>query len=231
MTDALTERIARGLQDVRERIRQGCARAGRDPAGVRLVAVSKVHPPEAVRAAYALGLRDFGENYVQELASKAAALHDLPDLRWRLIGHLQRNKARAVVRLGATVETVDSARLAETIARHAEEERRRVQVLVQVNVAGEERKSGCAPSELEGVVDAVRRFPSLGLAGLMTVPPHTDDPEGARPFFRALRELAERHELRELSMGMTHDLEVAVEEGATLVRVGTGLFGPRPASG
>jgi PLP dependent protein len=232
MTDALTERIARGLQEVRERIRQGCERAGRDPAGVRLVAVSKVHPPEAVRAAYALGLRDFGENYVQELASKAAALQDLPDLRWRLIGHLQRNKARVVVRLGATIETVDSARLAETIARHAEEERRRVQVLVQVNVAGEARKSGCTPSELDAVVDAVRRFPSsLDLAGLMTVPPHTDDPKGARPFFRALRELAQRHGLRELSMGMTHDLEVAVEEGATLVRVGTGLFGPRPTSG
>lgn len=228
MTDEeLRLRVRQGLSGVRARIESACAAAGRDPGSVRLVAVGKVHPPEALRAAYAEGQRDFGENYVQELLTKARALTDLPDLRWRFIGHLQRNKVKDVVRLGAAVETLDSERLAEALDRRAEQDGTRVEVLLQVNVAGEAQKSGCDPQRVDALVTRVRSLDALDLRGLMTVPPHTDDPEGARPHFRRLRELAEAHGLRELSMGMTHDLEVAVEEGATIVRVGTAIFGER----
>lgn len=224
-----SERIRRGLEEVRGRIARACERAGRAPEQVRLVAVSKVHPPEAIRAAYALGQRHFGENYVQEMVAKAAALEDLPELRWRFVGHLQRNKARDVARIGAAVETVDSVRIAEALDRRAQTESRRLEVLVQVNVGGEEQKAGCEPDEVGGLVRRLRELDALDLRGLMTVPPHTDDPEGARPFFRRLRELARAQDLPELSMGMTHDLEVAVEEGATIVRIGTAIFGPRAA--
>jgi pyridoxal phosphate enzyme (YggS family) len=215
------------LAAVRERIARACEASGRDPKDVRLVAVSKVHGPELVRAAYAAGQRHFGENYVQELVAKAAAVADLADIRWHFIGHLQRNKAKAVVDLGATVETVDSVRLARELAKRSVARGVTIDVLVQVNVGAEEQKSGCAPSALPEVVRALRGLDGLALHGLMTVPPHTDDPEGARPYFRRLRELAAEHGLGELSMGMTHDLEVAVSEGATIVRVGTAIFGPR----
>jgi PLP dependent protein len=223
----LEARVAQGLAQVRERIGEAAGRAGRDPGDVRLVAVSKRHPPEAIRAAYGLGLRDFGENYIQELAHKAGALGDLPGIRWHVVGHLQRNKARDATRVATSVDSVDSVRLAEALAKHADKAGRRLPILIQVNVAGETRKAGCAPADLPEVVDAVRALPSLELQGLLTVPPHTDDPEGARPVFRALARLGREHGLAELSMGMTHDLEVAVEEGATMVRIGTALFGPR----
>lgn len=215
------------LGAVRERIARACERAGREPSSVRLVAVSKVHGPEMIRAAYDAGQRDFGENYVQEMVGKARALAELRDLRWRFIGHLQRNKAKHVVEVARAVETVDSTRLAEALDRRARAQGARLEVLLQVNVGGEARKSGCAPGEVDALVAAVRGLEALELRGLMTVPPHTGDPEGARPFFRTLRLLAERHALAELSMGMTHDLEVAVEEGATIVRVGTAIFGAR----
>jgi hypothetical protein len=219
--------VARRLAEVRARVERACERVGRDPAAVRLVAVSKAHGPEAVRAAHAAGQRDFGESYVQELAGKAPALADLGDLRWRFIGHLQRNKAKQVVTIARAVESIDSARLAEELDKRAAAEGARIEILLQVSVGGEAQKSGCAPSELASLVATVRALPTLDLRGLMTVPPHTDDPEGARPFFRTLRELAERHGLAELSMGMTHDLEVAIEEAATIVRVGTAVFGER----
>lgn len=219
--------VAEGLRDVHERIARACAKAGRDPCEVSLVAVSKVHPAEAVRDAYAAGQRLFGENYVQELADKAGALADLADLRWHFIGHLQRNKAKDVVRIGALVETVDSSRLASELEKRAAAEGRVLPVLLQVNVAGEAQKSGCAPEALSALVRDVRAMAHLELRGLMTVPPLGEAPEASRPHFARLAELAAQHGLAELSMGMSADLEVAIEEGATIVRVGTAIFGAR----
>lgn len=215
---------------VRERIEHACSGAGRDPSEVKLIAVSKAHPEEAVRAAYAAGLRVFGENYAQELAQKAAALSDLSDIEWRFIGHLQRNKIKLIERARATVDTVDSIRLAEAISARAAGKGAVVELLLQVNVGGEAQKSGCAPKDVADLVRAVRALPNVELRGLMTVAPHFDDPEDTRPVFAALRELAQAHALPELSMGMTHDLEAAVQEGATMVRIGTALFGPRPTA-
>ena len=219
--------LAQHLADVRARIDAAAARVGRDAGTVQPVAVTKGHPPEMLLAAYDAGLRLFGESYAQELAEKAAAVAHLPGTGIRLIGHLQRNKAALAVRHAASVDTVDSARLARTLARLAAEAGRQLPVLIQVNLGGEAQKSGCTPEELPALVAEVRALGALSLRGLFTVPPHDEDPERARPFFRRLRELAADGGLRELSMGMTHDFEVAVEEGATMVRIGTALFGPR----
>jgi len=213
--------IARRLGEVQERVRRAAERAGRDPASIALVAVSKGQPADAVREAHAAGQRLFGENYVQELRAKASALSDLADLRWHFIGHLQRNKAKDVAGVVSCVETVGSERLAEALARHAPGP---LDVLVQVNVAGEAQKSGCAPAELDAIAERVRRCPPLLLRGLMTVPPFEGDP---RPHFRALAALSRARGLPELSMGMSGDLETAIEEGATIVRVGTAIFGAR----
>ena len=224
----MTHDVREALDRVRERIERACARAGRDPSEVALIAVSKAHPNEAVRAAYEAGLRVFGENYAQELAQKAVALDDL-DIRWRFIGHLQRNKIKLIERARATVDTVDSVRLARAISSRAVTNDATVELLIQVNVGGEAQKSGCSPSDVPALVESVRALPNVELRGLMTVAPHFDDPEETRPVFAALRELAAAHALPELSMGMTHDLEPAVEEGATMLRIGTAIFGPRPA--
>jgi pyridoxal phosphate enzyme (YggS family) len=224
----MTYDIGDALDQLRERIERACARSGRDSDQVSLVAVSKAHPDEAVRAAYACGLRVFGENYAQELARKAEALADLPDLRWRFIGHLQRNKIKLVERASASVDTVDSSRLAEAISVRAVSRDAHVELLLQVNVGGEAQKSGCTPGEVPALVESVRALPNVELRGLMTVAPHYENPDDARPAFAALRKLAEAHQLPELSMGMTHDLEAAVQEGATMLRVGTALFGTRP---
>lgn len=221
--------IADNLAVVRERMAGAARRAGRDPSDVALVAVSKVHPVSAIREAHAAGQRVFGENYVQELSSKADALADLGDVSFHFIGHLQRNKAKDVVRVGAVVETVDSHRLARAIAQRAEGKAQTMRVMVQVNVGGEAQKSGCAPAETAALIEAVHAEESLQLTGLMTIPPPSDDPEGARAHFAALRALRDAHAPGlGLSMGMSHDLEVAIEEGATFVRVGTAIFGPRP---
>jgi hypothetical protein len=225
---AMSRDISAAIQSVGERIERACGRAGRDPSSVQLIAVSKGHSEEAIRAAYSAGMRVFGENYAQELAAKASALGDLPDIRWRFIGHLQRNKIKLIERARATVDTVDSVRLAEAISTRAAASGRAVEVLLQVNVGDEAQKSGCRPEEVPQLVEAVRALPSVSLRGLMTVAPHLDDLEAIRPFFAKLRELAEAHSLPELSMGMTHDLEPAVEEGATILRIGTAIFGPRP---
>lgn len=219
--------IARALHGVRARIDAACARAGRARGNVRLVAVSKMHGADAVRAAYAAGQRTFGENYVQELREKAEALADLVDLRWSFIGHLQRNKAKDVVRVAEMVETVDSERLAIELARQAEAASRRLPILVEVNIAGEAQKSGVAPRDVTALLTMIRALPSLEVRGLMCVPPASDVAEASRPHFRALRELAEAHGLVELSMGMTSDFEIAIEEGATSIRVGTAIFGAR----
>jgi len=228
--DDVGERIER----VRMRIARAAHECGREPAKIRLVAVSKTKPPEAVRAAYAAGQRDFGENYVKELQLKAEALTDLTEIRWHVIGHLQRNKARPAVKLSAMIHTIDSTKLAEELGKRAGDafkDGRRLPVLVEVNVGGEKQKSGCKAGELPGVLAAIDKEASLELCGLMTVPPHTEDPAGARPCFDQLVRLRDENggveRLPELSMGMTHDLEHAIYAGATIVRVGTAIFGER----
>jgi len=198
------------------------------PPGVTLVAVSKTHPPAAIREAYAAGQRDFGENYAQEWRAKAEALADLADLRWHFIGGLQTNKVKYLAGRVAWVHTVDRLELAAEISRRWAKAGATARVLLEVDLGGEERKAGCAPDELAALFDAARALPSLEVVGLTCIPPPADDP---RPHFRALRALRDRLGLRELSMGMSGDWQVAVEEGATFVRVGTAIFGERPARG
>jgi pyridoxal phosphate enzyme (YggS family) len=218
--------IAGRLAGVRERIARAAVRAGRDPSAITLVAVSKTRPAEDVVAAAAAGQRLFGENYAQELRDKAQALATA-DVAWHFIGALQRNKVKHVVGRAALIHTVDDAELAREIDRRAVALGLRQDVLIEVNVAAEAQKHGVAPAGLAELVAMIRGLPHLALLGLMTVPPIAEDPAASQPHFRALRELAAVHGLTELSMGMTHDLEVAVEEGATLVRVGTAIFGSR----
>ncbi|MDF3071469.1 MAG: hypothetical protein K0R38_7070 [Polyangiaceae bacterium] len=227
--------VAEALRSVQERVTAAAAAAGRDAKTVQLVAVSKTHPASAVREAYAKGQRDFGENYVQELLQKAEELRDLPDLRWHLIGHLQRNKAKLVAPLVSLLHTVDSVDLARELDKRlaASTPTRVLPVLVEVSIAGEEQKHGLAPENLAEVLQGIEALPRLALRGLMCVPPFTDDPAGALPHFQRLARLRDEHggaaRLPELSMGMTHDLEPAVAAGATLVRVGTAIFGARPS--
>jgi PLP dependent protein len=221
--------IAQRLAAVQARVARACARAGREAHDVRLIAVSKKHSVEAMRAAYAAGQRDFGENYVQELTHKARLLAELPDLRLHFIGRLQRNKVKDVLRARAVIGTLDSIALAQAVAERAEQVGARAEVLVQVNVGDEPQKAGVAPSALAELVAAVGGLSSVSLLGLFAIPPAGDDPQAARPYFRLLRELAQQHGLRELSMGMSDDFEIAIEEGATSVRVGTAIFGPRGA--
>jgi pyridoxal phosphate enzyme (YggS family) len=223
--------IAARLSDVRRRIDEATAKAGRAPGSVELLAVSKGKPGEAIRAAYAAGQRAFGENYAQELAQKAADLADLQGIEWHFIGRLQRNKAKQVAEAARVVHAVDRADLADALGKRALAAGVKLRVLVEVNVSGEASKGGCPPCTLGGVLDAIRASPALEAVGLMTIPPESDDPEAARPFFAALRRLRDDHggaaALPALSMGMTHDFPVAIDEGATLVRVGTAIFGAR----
>ena len=232
--DLPVARLAENLRAVRGRLDAAARAAGRDPAEVRLLAVSKTWPADDVRALAALGQRHFAENRVQELTGKAAALADLPDLRWHLVGQLQRNKAAAVVRLGATVHSVDRLPLVEALGRAAEREGRRVDVLVQVDLGGPEgelgERGGAAPGDVPRLADEVAGSAGLRLRGLMAVAPRGTDPA---PAFARLAELAARVRAdhptaREPSAGMSGDLEAAVTAGATVVRVGTALFGARP---
>jgi pyridoxal phosphate enzyme (YggS family) len=211
------------LAAVRERIARAADRARRDPGGILLLAVTKVFPADVIREAYELGLREFGENYVQEFEGKAPLVGDLPDARFHLIGHLQSNKSRKAAELFQVVQTVDSEKLAHRL----NECGRPLDVMLEVKLSPEQAKEGADPAELPGLIAAVRTCPNLRLLGLMTMPPWSDDPEASRPYFRKLRELSEQHGLSQLSMGMSHDLETAIEEGATCVRVGTALFGKR----
>ena len=223
--------VPAALAAVRARIVAAARACGRDPNEVTLVAVSKLQPEALIRAAYACGQRDFGENYVQELLSKREALADLTELRWHLIGHLQRNKAKYIAPFVHVAHTVDDRELGAELGRRARAAGRVIDALVQVNVGGEAQKSGCAPGDLAALLRGLAGVDGLRVRGLMTVPPHTDDPAGAAPFFDALRALRDAHggveALPTLSMGMTHDLEVAVAAGATVVRVGTAIFGAR----
>ena len=211
------------LAAVRERIARAAARARRDPAEITLLSVTKLFPAAAVREAYELGLREFGENYVREFERKAPELADLANARFHLIGHLQSNKAKKAADLFQVIQTVDSPKL----ARRLNDAGRALDVMLEVKLSEEEAKSGADPAAVAELIEAVRGCGNLRLLGLMTMPPWTEDAEASRPYFRRLRELAERHGLRQLSMGMSHDLEAAIEEGATCVRVGTALFGQR----
>ena len=217
------ETLGQRLTAVRDRIARAVERVRRSPEEVLLLAVTKVFPATVVREAYGLGLREFGENYVQEFEGKAPELSDLEGVRFHLIGHLQSNKSTRAAELFQTIQTVDSSKL----ARRLNDAGVPLDVMLEVKLSEEQAKSGAAPAELPELIDAVRGCPNLRLTGLMTMPPWSDDPEASRPYFRRLRELAERHELRGLSMGMSHDLETAIEEGSTCVRIGTALFGKR----
>jgi len=215
--------LRENLAAVQERIARSAERARRDPAEVMLLAVTKIFPAAAIQEAYELGLREFGENYVQEFEGKAPEVGGLTGARFHLIGHLQSNKAKRAAELFQAIQTVDSAKL----ARRLEEAGRALEVMLEVKLSEEEAKHGADPAALADILDAVRGCGHLRLTGLMTMPPWSDDPETSRPYFRRLRELAERHGVRGLSMGMSHDLETAIEEGATCVRIGTALFGKR----
>jgi|SRR5271165_775526 len=229
--------IPQNVAAVRERIATAAQRAGRVPEEIALMAVSKTQPPGRVREAHDAGIRLFGENRVQEFAGKVDALRDLRDAEWRLIGHLQSNKAAKAVQLFRAVDSVDSLKLAQKLDGAASVLGRKLAILIEVNVGGEAAKSGTAPDSpaLEELLVAAPRLEWLSFRGLMTVPPFTDDPEDARLYFRKLRELRDAIAGRklpavamdELSMGMSHDFEVAIEEGSTCVRVGTAIFGAR----
>ena len=226
--------LADNIARVRKRIEAACRRAGREPGEVRLVAVSKTFPAERIREAFEIGLRDFGENRIQEAAHKKLLLGGL-DITWHLIGHLQSNKARKARDLFNTVHSVDSLHVAAKLDEAALNPDERLPVLLQVNLGSETAKFGLREEEAPGVAQAVSLLPSLEVRGLMLIPPFFENPEQARPCFRRLRELAERItagrfpdvSMKELSMGMSHDFEAAIEEGATMVRVGTAIFGPR----
>ncbi len=219
---------------IKEKVTEVCKRAGRDPGEVKILGASKKQAVEKIRAAYEAGLRLIGENYVQEAREKREALSDLA-LEWHLIGPLQTNKAKQAVKIFDLIETIDRPSVAKELAKRAEKSGRCLPVFIEVNVGGEETKAGVAPEELFSLAELVISLPPLELQGLMTLPPYREDPEEVRPFFAKLRGLLEELKKRfpeaplsELSMGMSHDFEVAIEEGATIVRVGTALFGPRP---
>lgn len=220
---AAAQTLAERLDLVRQRIERAAERAQRDPAGVLLLAVTKVFPASVIHDAYALGLRDFGENYVQEFETKAPEVRGLAGARFHLIGHLQSNKSGKAAELFEVIQTVDSGKL----ARRLNDTGRRLDVMLEVKLSAEQAKSGAAPEELPELIEAIHACPNLRLLGLMTMPPWSEDQELSRPYFRRLRELAERHGLPQLSMGMSNDFEAAIEEGATCVRVGTALFGKR----
>jgi len=224
--------IASNLAEIRERIAQSAARVGRAADDITLVAVSKTFPPEAIRSAHELGVRHFGENRVQEWESKRAAVADL-DATWHLIGHLQSNKARRAANLSNRVDSVDSVALAQKLDAAAASEAKRLKVLIEVHLGGEETKSGVQEADLPALAESIAQLPNLELLGLMAIPPYFDESERVRPYFRSLRELRDRvgtqlgMPLNVLSMGMSHDFEIAIEEGATEIRVGTALFGER----
>jgi pyridoxal phosphate enzyme (YggS family) len=220
--------IAKRLADVRARIAAAAKRSGREAGAIRLILAGKTQPAQSILAAYEAGARDFGENYIQEAVAKRADLTDLTDVKWHLIGHLQTNKAKLAVETFDLIQTLDSTRLADALAKAS----RSVRVLIEVNIGDETSKSGIPASQLESLIQAARH--KVEILGLMTIPPHAEKVEEVLKYFAALRELRDRVAvssgltLSELSMGMTEDFEVAIEEGATIVRVGRAVFGERP---
>lgn len=230
--------IAENLRAVEKRIALACSRVGRPPGDVKLVGVTKTVPTERIREGVKAGIAILGENYVQEARAKIDALSDLP-VTWHFIGHLQSNKAKVAVDCFDLIHSVDRISLAKELDRQAQKRGKALSVLVQVNLGDEETKSGVSPEGALELAQAVGGMDALRLRGLMALPPYLEDPEDVRPYFQSLRRLLERlkseyskpDDLTELSMGMSHDFDVAVEEGATLVRIGTALFGARPLSG
>jgi pyridoxal phosphate enzyme (YggS family) len=230
--------IADNIAEIRNRISRAAAKVGRNADSIVLMAVSKTVEPERIKEAYAAGMRVFGENRVQEFEGKSAGLNEFKDSEWHLIGHLQSNKAKKAAELFHAVDSVDSVRLAEKLNQAAGEANKKLGILIEIKVGQEESKAGIPldSPELEELLRAAPRLEHLQIRGLMTVPPFTDDPEGARPYFRLLRDLRDQIAARKLpavqmdvlSMGMSHDFEVAIEEGSTCVRVGTAIFGTRP---
>jgi PLP dependent protein len=221
--------VGERLEGIRARVKRAALDAGRDPMSVRLIAVSKGQPETAIREAFAAGQRDFGENYVQELRAKAGALSDLDGIVFHAIGGLQRNKVKDVVKIVRVIHTVDRAELADEIEKRTMGP---VDVLIEVNIAREHQKSGCSPEAVSELAAHVAKLEKLRLVGLMAIPPESAEPKETRPWFRALRELGAQISTshptcRELSMGMSHDFEEAIAEGATMVRVGTAIFGAR----
>ncbi len=219
--------LAARVEQVENRIARALARSGRSRREITLIAVTKMFPASAISDAWGLGIRDFGENYVQEFERKAPDVLGLSGARFHLIGHLQSNKTRIAAELFDVIQTVDSAKIARRLC---EAPRRRtvpLETMIEVKLSPEQSKSGAAPEDLPALAQAITELPNLKLTGLMTMPPWSEDPEASRPYFRRLRELAERLGLPNLSMGMSDDLETAIEEGATHIRVGTALFGPR----
>jgi pyridoxal phosphate enzyme (YggS family) len=229
--------IAENVAEVRKRIAGAAERVGRAPEEIVLMAVSKTFPSQSIREAYTAGLRVFGENRVQEFARKADAMCDLVDVNWHLIGHLQTNKAAKAAESFDAVDSVDSVRLADKLNMSANNANKTLSILIEINVGGEAAKSGMVigSDELEEILQSAPRWANLRLRGLMTVPPYSEDPEGSRPYFRQFRQIRDsianrklpEVEMQVLSMGMSHDFEVAIEEGATCVRVGTAIFGKR----
>ncbi len=229
--------IAQRLREVTQRLEAACRRRGRDPRSVLILAATKTRSPEELLAALAAGIRHFGENYVQELLAKREAIDKAgyTNVSWHMIGHLQRNKVKYLVPGVALIHSLDSVALAEEIEKRAARAGVRQPVLLEVNLAAEATKSGVSPQELPGLAERVLELPHLDLQGLMAMPPYSEDPEDSRPHFRTLRALADSlrdrgiptENLRHLSMGMSGDYEVAIEEGATIIRLGTVLFGPR----
>jgi len=229
--------VSQHIARIRERITAAAQRAGRDPNEIALMAVTKTFAPEKIREAYAAGLRLFGENRVQEFAGKAGALRDLRDAEWHMIGHLQTNKAAKAAESFAAVDSVDSLRLAQKLNASAQQLGKKLPVLIEINVGVEAAKSGVNPEskELEELLRGAAELEHLDFRGLMTIPPFTEDPQQARPYFQKLRQLSDEIAVRRLpgvgmsvlSMGMSHDFEVAIEEGSTCVRLGTAIFGER----
>jgi pyridoxal phosphate enzyme (YggS family) len=215
--------IAENLINLEKKISLACERAGRARSEVTLISVSKVFPVSCLLEAYAAGARDFGENYVQEFESKWSEAKHLPDASFHFIGHLQSNKARRASEIFHCIQTVDSVKVAQRL----NDGPHPLDIFLEVKLSEEEAKHGAAPEALSQLIDGVRACSNLRLRGLMTMPPWSEDPEVARPYFVRLRQLAQQHGLSELSMGMSHDFEVAIQEGSTMIRVGTAIFGKR----
>jgi pyridoxal phosphate enzyme (YggS family) len=229
--------VAENIAQIQTRIAAAARKSGRKVEDITLMAVSKTVPPEKIREAYQAGLRVFGESRVQEMTAKAESLQDLRDVSWHMIGHLQGNKAAKAVELFNAIASVDSLRLAERLNAAAGAAGKKLSVLIEINVGGESAKTGLSPdsAELKAILQSAPRLTHLEVRGLMTVPPFTEDPEAARPYFRKVRQLSEKIaaagwpglEMTVLSMGMSHDFEIAIEEGSTGIRVGTAIFGER----
>lgn len=227
--------MKKALSEIQLRMTQAAGRSQRSPSEINLVAVAKKQPDEKILEVFHEGQHDFGENYAQELLSHFSLLTQEPSIRWHFIGHLQRNKVRQILDKVSLIHSLDSLDLAKEIDRRAGLLPKIQPVLIEVNLGGEETKTGIHPPEINHLVEKLNLLPHLDLQGLMTIPPYRADPEEARPFFKKLRAIRDainhqklyKHPIFELSMGMTHDFEVAIEEGATIVRIGTGIFGER----